>query len=253
MERTILVTGSASGIGAATCALLRAQGHRVIGVDLRNAEIEADLATAAGRSHLANEARRIAPAGLDGVIAAAGTHAPDPALVVSVNYFGAVATLETLYPLLARSSRPRAVVISSTAVLSPFDRPIVDACLANDETLARAHALQAPGNVYASSKRALARWMRRSAISEKWAGSGILLNAVMPGVVKTAMTAPILATAEGRAALKEISPVATVNYGEPEEVAEMLAFLINLNGSYVVGQFIFVDGGTDAIWRPEEF
>ena len=39
---TIVVTGSGSGIGAATAARLRADGHTVIGVDLRGAEIEAD-------------------------------------------------------------------------------------------------------------------------------------------------------------------------------------------------------------------
>ncbi len=253
VERTILVTGSASGIGAATYALLRGQGHRVIGVDLRDAEIEVDLSNAAGRSKLAAEAARMAPGGLDGVIAAAGTHAPDAELVVSVNYFGAVATLENLHQLLIRSSRPRAVVISSTAVLSPIDQPIYDACLAHDEALARAHALRMSANAYASSKKALARWTRQSAVSEKWAGSGILLNAVMPGTVKTAMTAPVLATAEGRAALKVLTPIATANYGEPVEVAEMLDFLVNLKGNYVVGQLIFVDGGTDAIRRPEVF
>ena len=46
---TIVVTGSGSGIGAATAARLRADGHTVIGVDLRGAEIEADLGTPEGR------------------------------------------------------------------------------------------------------------------------------------------------------------------------------------------------------------
>jgi len=46
----IAVTGSASGIGAAICARLRRDGAEVIGVDLRGAEVVADLSTAAGRS-----------------------------------------------------------------------------------------------------------------------------------------------------------------------------------------------------------
>ena len=46
---TIAITGSAGGIGAATRARLEADGHRVIGVDVRDAEVIADLATAAGR------------------------------------------------------------------------------------------------------------------------------------------------------------------------------------------------------------
>ena len=47
---TTVITGSASGIGAATAALLRATGHSLITVDLRDADILADLSTPAGRS-----------------------------------------------------------------------------------------------------------------------------------------------------------------------------------------------------------
>ena len=72
-KRTILVTGSASGIGAGTAARLRTAGHRVIGADLRDAEIKADLGTPAGRVSLLEQAQRLAPDGLDGVIAGAGT------------------------------------------------------------------------------------------------------------------------------------------------------------------------------------
>ena len=49
MARTYVVTGSASGIGRATCELLASEGHRVIDIDLHDASIEADLATPAGR------------------------------------------------------------------------------------------------------------------------------------------------------------------------------------------------------------
>lgn len=44
-----LITGSASGIGAATALALKTAGHTVIGVDLRNADITGDLSTAEGR------------------------------------------------------------------------------------------------------------------------------------------------------------------------------------------------------------
>jgi NAD(P)-dependent dehydrogenase (short-subunit alcohol dehydrogenase family) len=95
MSRTILVTGSASGICAATAARLRQAGHKVIGADLRNAEIEIDLATTAGRAALVEQAAKLAPEGLDGVIAGAGVATiENPQLIVAVNYFGALATLE---------------------------------------------------------------------------------------------------------------------------------------------------------------
>lgn len=47
---TIAVTGAASGIGAALAAWLADDGHRVIGVDLAGADVEADLGTAGGRT-----------------------------------------------------------------------------------------------------------------------------------------------------------------------------------------------------------
>ncbi|MGW9394596.1 short-chain dehydrogenase, partial [Streptomyces diastaticus] len=50
MPRTIVVTGSGSGIGAALATLFRDRGDRVIGVDLRGGEIDADLSTAQGRA-----------------------------------------------------------------------------------------------------------------------------------------------------------------------------------------------------------
>ena len=47
------VTGSASGMGSAVAALLRADGHTVIGVDLRDADVIADLSTPQGRADAA--------------------------------------------------------------------------------------------------------------------------------------------------------------------------------------------------------
>ena len=53
--RTIAITGAASGIGAATSERLQSEGHRVIGVDLHETDIAADLATPQGRSDAIDE------------------------------------------------------------------------------------------------------------------------------------------------------------------------------------------------------
>ena len=66
-----LVSGSASGIGAATRAELERGGHLVLGIDLHSAEIVADLTRLDGRRHALAEAARLAPR-LDGVVACAG-------------------------------------------------------------------------------------------------------------------------------------------------------------------------------------
>src|SRR5258706_11726760 len=89
-SRTVAISGSASGIGAATAALLRSAGDQVIGIDLHDAEVIADLATEAGRAHAIGEVRRLTGGELDALVLCAGVAAAPPdAHVVSVNYFGA--------------------------------------------------------------------------------------------------------------------------------------------------------------------
>lgn len=93
MTRTYVVTGSASGIGKVTAEKLRADGHTVIGVDLKGADINADLTTAEGRAELVARAEELSGGVVDGVLAIAGLVIPAP-VTVAVNHFGAVATLE---------------------------------------------------------------------------------------------------------------------------------------------------------------
>jgi NAD(P)-dependent dehydrogenase (short-subunit alcohol dehydrogenase family) len=250
-KRTILLTGSASGIGFAAAEWLRRAGHCVIGADVHDAEIVVDLGTEEGRGRLLDEARSIARGSLDSVIACAGVaHAP-PERIVAVNYFGAVATLEGLLPLLDQSERPRAVLVSSSACLHQTDEILVSACLAGDEAAACERARVAGPATYSGSKKALALWMRRTAAEERWGGAGIPLNGIAPGTIRTPMTAPLLASEEGRAVLARATPTVTGGrYGQPDDAAEALAFLATMQSTYVLGQLLFVDGGTDILSRP---
>lgn len=252
MTKSVVVTGSASGIGAATAALLRSRGMTVIGVDLANCEVPCNLATYDGRAQMARDVERLAQDGLDAVIACAGTaDVSKPDLVVQLNYFGAVATMTLLRPLLERSGRGRGVVVASTAALLGSDRLTVEACLSGDEAVASQTAAANPMTSYASSKRAVALWTRGTAILPEWAGCGIALNAVAPGTVRTPMTAALLDSEEGTAMLKQATPIATPGYGEPEDLAEIIAFLATMETAYLTGNILFGDGGTNVLLRPD--
>ncbi|KTR83598.1 hypothetical protein NS277_08240 [Novosphingobium barchaimii] len=256
MERTILITGAASGMGKALCAHLRGKGHTAIGVDLRDTDIVADLGTRKGREHMVAEAQRLISGGvsgrLDGVVAAAGVSQVSAKLTGAVNYYGAIATLEGLRPLLAQSKSPRAVLITSTASFLEIDAEFLALLQSGDEDKLSGAPAMPDGAGYSASKFAVAQWLRRAATSAEWAGAGILLNAIGPGRIRTPMIEPILATEEGRAMLAQVTPIALDRpYGEAIDIAEAASFLLEVETSFIVGQILYVDGGTDALMRPE--
>ncbi len=256
MTRTYVVTGSASGIGKAATELLTSQGHRVIGVDVHDADIVADLTTEAGRAELAERVRELTGGRIDAIIANAGLATPTIA-TVGVNYFGMVETLERLRPMLEGSDAPRAVGVSSMASLMPVDEDLLAAELANNEpeALARADVLAADAEhgqlIYATTKVGICRWIRRNAATPEWAGAGIPLNAVAPGVILTPMVAPFMGTEESREQLAAMVPMPLNGFAEPIVVARLLAWLASEENTHLCGQVIFVDGGSDVVIRGD--
>lgn len=230
--------------------LLRSQGNEVVGVDLRDADVVADLSTPSGR--------RTAVAGvsgpLDGAVLCAGlvglTGRPG-SLLASVNYFGAVEVLEGLRPQLADPSA--AVLISSNSVtIQPgWDVDLVDACRAGDEALAREIADRRDSlSAYPATKAALARWVRRNAPS--WAADGIRLNAIAPGMIETPLSQSVRDDPElGK--LMDALPVPVGRVGAPEEIAALIALLLGPQGGFFCGSVLLCDGGTEALLRPDDW
>lgn len=271
-ERRILgtyaVTGAASGMGAASAAVLSEAGHTVIGVDLRDTEIIADLGTPQGRAAAVEGILEASEGALDGVAAVAGVgpDMKDPAAVMSIDYFGPVALLEGLRPALARSESGRAVAVgSNSATTVPFiDQTLVDLALAGEEEAARGRAVQGQEEVpdkvrafapsigaYATSKFALARWVRRTATTPRWGREGVLLNAIAPGAVLTPLMLGSTGTAPDPDSFN--TPMPLGEFGRPEEIAFWVHQFLRPEARFTTGSVLYVDGGTDAALRPEDF
>lgn len=257
---TFVVTGSASGIGAATTLRLRASGHRVIGIDLRSAEIEADLSTEAGRAFALESVRtlvgEVGSSGgkLDGFVPCAGVSGAASELVIAINYFGAAVLLEGLHPLLAAAGQASVVMISSNSIsMVPeefFPAGAVDACLAGDESAARAAVANHSTHLaYPTSKLAIARLVRKLAVTPEWAGAGVRINAIAPGVIRTPMTDRTAADPETGPAMAAI-PIPIGGMGEPEDMAAVIEFLLSPAARFVCGAIWFADGGTDPVLHP---
>jgi NAD(P)-dependent dehydrogenase (short-subunit alcohol dehydrogenase family) len=249
IQRTYVITGSASGIGAATRQLLQYRGHRVIGADLHDADVIADLATDQGRGHLVDEVKRVSGGSIDAILAVAGVDIAGPA-TIAINYYGAIATLVGLRPLLVGSSAPRAVGVSSITSVHPFDQQLLDAILDGSEQQALSRA-QTAEYAYATSKRALSRWIRRNAVTKDWAGAGIPLNAIAPGLVRTELLERLFADPATKDRINAGSPMPLGGPYEPVAAAELLAWLTSEENGHTTGQTIFIDGGADVILRGD--
>lgn len=143
--RTIVVTGSASGIGAATRKRLVGQGERVIGVDIRDADVQADLSSASGRRDAIARVEALCGGVLDGLVPCAGLMGLPgrPGRVLAeLNYYGTIEFLEAARPWLARGTNAAAVAISSNSTTTMPGLPIelTRLLLDGDPSEAIAHA-----------------------------------------------------------------------------------------------------------------
>lgn len=251
MSRVVAVTGAASGIGAVTAGLLRDRGDRVIGVDLKDAEVCADLSTASGRADAVAQIGELADGRLDALVTCAGLSRAGSGQV-SVNYFGTTDLVAGLQPVLAASSAPRVALVGSISGTHPTDAAIVAACLADDEAaaIAAAEAAVTAGRsheIYSSTKAALAQWLRRVAVTPEFAGAGIPVNAIAPGVVLTPMTAELVSDPAWKAIMDQAVPMPLNGYADPEVIGNALLWLIAPENSHMAGQVVYVDGGAEAV------
>lgn len=232
----VVVTGGGNGIGAATCRILAGRGAsvsvldrdagaaRAVAEELGGHPVEVDVADPGATTAAIEDAAR-AMGGLTDVVANAGFGLNKPlhryrdeewALVVGVNLSGTFHTLRAAIPLLLAGGGGSIVTVSSLNAARPLQG-------------------EAP---YSAAKAGVVNLTRTAAL--EYAPS-IRANSVSPGMIATALTAPITDDADLRAVAEAGTPLARI--GAAEEVAEVIAFLCSPAASYITGQDLVVDGG----------
>jgi NAD(P)-dependent dehydrogenase (short-subunit alcohol dehydrogenase family) len=253
--RTYAMTGGATGIGAELKRQLLAEGHRVISVDIKEGDIIADLSTAEGRQSAIDGVRELAPDGLDGFIPCAGLPpvAKPLSLIARVNYFAVIATVEGLRDLLEKKKGSVLFVSSNSAPMISTDDTFIQGCLAGEEDAACTEIDGRDGHTaYAGSKRAVTIWMRRNVV--EYAAAGVRLNAVAPGITMTPLTDRVFADKELGQAMKQFGDMVPVgNTAQPADIANVMRYMLSDEASYVCGSVFFVDGGSDAMLRSDDF
>ena len=248
----IAMSGCATGIGAATRKRLEADGHEVIGIDLKGVEINADLSTREGRESAVSRTLEKCGGRLDRLVLCAGVggHISDTAMVASVNYFGVVELLDGLLPALRKGEDPAAVVIASnSAQLDPnaAESTLVQAMLAGDEGEARRLAAEdyVGQQVYMLSKNAVGTAVRLRTSS--WGEARVRLNPVETPLLQGGLDTPGIGDA-----IRDFQ-VPIGRWAQPAEMAELVSFLLGPNTAFVHGAIWYADGGSDAAMRPDRF
>jgi NAD(P)-dependent dehydrogenase (short-subunit alcohol dehydrogenase family) len=254
MTNSNVVIGAASGMGAATAALLAPKGRLLLADRNRSAleevasRIGGDVETWACDLTVAGEVEALAEAtgALGSLVITAGL---SPSMdtgtaIYEVNLRGVERAVQAFEPTLGEGSA--AVVLSSMAAHLMTPDAGIDAILddpAADDfydrlTMAGLDPDQ-PQFAYALSKRGVVRLVRRHAVS--WGRRGARILSLSPGIVDTGMGRLEAANEPAMATMVETSALARM--AAPEEIARVASFLVSEDASFMTGTDVLVDGG----------
>lgn len=237
-DAVAVVTGAARGIGRATVDLLRARGARIVATDRAEAVhglAGDEIATLTGDAGDEDVARRTMALALerfgrlDILVNNAGRTLNKPIGETSVAEFDAI---------LGVNARGNFVHAREAMAVMTRGGAIVTVASVSSVVAFETQA------AYAASKGAIAQLMRVIAI--EGGKRGIRSNAVAPGVIETDIMEGVV-EGDGRAMLRSFGAAHPIGrIGQPEEVAEAIAFLASPASSFITGAILMVDGGWTA-------
>ena len=244
----VLITGAASGIGRATCLRLardaKARGGtaRIAAVDLGpspgldsllvelkslGAEalpLHADMSSAEAPARAVSEAVT-SFGGLDGIVSNAGINRPGPLMEYALADWDAMFAVNTRATWLLAKAAYASLKASHGAIVA----------------IASMSGSNAHANLGAYGPTKAAVIMLVKVLAQELGRDGIRVNAVSPGMVRTGMTEPVYADGEVAAARDALVPLGRV--AGPEDMADVVAFLLGPDARYINGHDLVVDGG----------
>ncbi|WP_340254989.1 SDR family NAD(P)-dependent oxidoreductase [Roseobacter sp. HKCC-CH-9208] len=233
--KNAVVIGGTGGIGAGIARVLLREGWHVLATGLDEREIDAfsfavpsvetavlDVTDQGQVTEFFNRFETLdALVNCAGVLFRGAEYEMDVfTKVIEINLTGTMRTCLAAHELLARS---KGAIVNTASMLSTFGGPLVPA--------------------YSASKGGVSQLTK--ALAGKWAADGIRVNAIAPGWIETEMTAALREDPERNGPILARTPMG--RWGKPDEIGELVAWLLSHRAGFITGAIYPVDGGYSAM------